>query len=164
MNADDLQKKVEEQILDSYEAMYRLAYTYVRNEEDALDIVQESVYKAIKYSGRVRQEAHIHTWLWRIVMNTAVDFIRKNSREIATDETHETGREDVYQDFDTLEALEILDEREKTIVVLRFFEDLKLDDIARILNENTSTVKTVLYRSLKKLRVRLTEGEMLYEG
>ena len=80
------------------------------------------------------------------------------------DETHETGREDVYQDFDTLEALEILDEREKTIVVLRFFEDLKLDDIARILNENTSTVKTVLYRSLKKLRVRLTEGEMLYEG
>ena len=122
------------------------------------------MYKAIKYSGRVRQEAHIRTWLWRIVMNTAVDFIRKNSREIATDETHETGREDVYQDFDTLEALEILDEREKTIVVLRFFEDLKLDDIARILNENTSTVKTVLYRSLKKLRVRLTEGEMLYEG
>ena len=164
MNADALQKKVEEQILDSYEAMYRLAYTYVRNEEDALDIVQDSVYKAIKYSGRVRQEAHIRTWLWRIVMNTAVDFIRKNSREIATDETHETGREDVYQDFDTLEALEILDEREKTIVVLRFFEDLKLDDIARILNENTSTVKTVLYRSLKKLRVRLTEGEMLYEG
>lgn len=41
---------------------------------------------------------------------------------------------------------------------------MKLDDIARILNENTSTVKTVLYRSLKKLRVRLTEGEMLYEG
>lgn len=112
----------------------------------------------------MRQEAHIRTWLWRIVRNTAVDFIRKNSREIATDETHETGREDVYQDFDTLEALEILDEREKTIVVLRFFEDLKLDDIARILNENTSTVKTVLYRSLKKLRVRLTEGEMLYEG
>ena len=103
----------------------------MRNEEDALDIVQESVYKAIKYSGRVRQEAHIRTWLWRIVMNTAVDFIRKNSREIATDETHETGREDVYQDFDTLEALEILDEREKTIVVLRFFEDLKLDQICQ---------------------------------
>ena len=95
MNADELQKRVEEQVLDSYEAMYRLAYTYVRNEEDALDIVQESVYKAIKYSGRVRQEAHIRTWLWRIVMNTAVDFIRKNSREIATDETRETGKEDV---------------------------------------------------------------------
>jgi len=48
MNTPSLQQKVEDQILDSYEAMYRLAYTYVRNEEDALDIVQESVYKAIK--------------------------------------------------------------------------------------------------------------------
>ncbi len=50
MNTETLQKKVEEQVLDSYEAMYRLAYTYVRNEEDALDIVQESVYKAMEYS------------------------------------------------------------------------------------------------------------------
>ena len=95
--------------LDVYK---RQAYTYLRNEEDALDIVQESVYKAIKYSGRVRQEAHIRTWLWRIVMNTAVDFIRKSSREIATDETQETVKEDIYQDFDTLESLNILDERD----------------------------------------------------
>ena len=164
MNAEAIQKKVEEQILDSYEAMYRLAYTYVKNEDDALDIVQESVYKAIKYAGRIRQEQHIRTWLWRIVMNTAVDFIRKNHREIAEEQMEDVGKEDVYQDFDTIEALEILDEREKTVVVLRFFEDQKLDDIARILNENTSTVKTVLYRSLKKLKIRLTEGEMLYEG
>ena len=164
MNAEAIQKKVEEQVLDSYEAMYRLAYTYVKNEDDALDIVQESVYKAIKYAGRIRQEQHIRTWLWRIVMNTAVDFIRKNHKEIAEEQMEDVGKEDVYQDFDTIEALEILDEREKTVVVLRFFEDQKLDDIARILNENTSTVKTVLYRSLKKLKIRLTEGEMLYEG
>ena len=164
MNAEAIQKKVEEHVLDSYEAMYRLAYTYVKNEDDALDIVQESVYKAIKYAGRIRQEQHIRTWLWRIVMNTAVDFIRKNHREIAEEQMEDVGKEDVYQDFDTIEALEILDEREKTVVVLRFFEDQKLDDIARILNENTSTVKTVLYRSLKKLKIRLTEGEMLYEG
>ena len=78
MNVETLQKKVEEQILDSYEDMYRLAYTYVRNEEDALDIVQESVYKAIKNSDRVRQEAFIKTWIWRIVVNTAVDFIRRH--------------------------------------------------------------------------------------
>ena len=54
MRAEALQKKVEEMVLDSYEAMYRLAYTYVRNEEDALDIVQESVYKAIKHSSSVK--------------------------------------------------------------------------------------------------------------
>lgn len=164
MKTASLQQKVEDQILDNYEAMYRLAYSYVRNEEDALDIVQESVYKAIKNAGKVQQEAYIRTWLWRIVMNTAVDLIRRRKNETGLEEAGETGKEDTYQDFDTLEALNILEPREKAVIVLRFFEDQKLEDIARMLQENTNTVKTILYRSLKKLRVELTEGELLYEG
>ena len=164
MKTVSLQQKVEDQILDNYEAMYRLAYSYVRNEEDALDIVQESVYKAIKNAGKVQQEAYIRTWIWRIVMNTAVDLIRSRKNESGLEEAGETGKEDTYQDFDTLEALKILEPREKAVIVLRFFEDQKLEDIARTLQENTNTVKTILYRSLKKLRVELTEGELLYEG
>ncbi len=164
MKTASLQQKVEDQILDNYEAMYRLAYSYVRNEEDALDIVQESVYKAIKNAGKVQQEAYIRTWIWRIVMNTAVDLIRSRKNETGLEEAGETGKEDTYQDFDTLEALKILEPREKAVIVLRFFEDQKLEDIARTLQENTNTVKTILYRSLKKLRVELTEGELLYEG
>ncbi|MCU6697910.1 sigma-70 family RNA polymerase sigma factor [Laedolimicola ammoniilytica] len=164
MKTVSLQQKVEDQILDNYEAMYRLAYSYVRNEEDALDIVQESVYKAIKNAGKVQQEAYIRTWIWRIVMNTAVDLIRSRKNETGLEEAGETGKEDTYQDFDTLEALKILEPREKAVIVLRFFEDQKLEDIARTLQENTNTVKTILYRSLKKLRVELTEGELLYEG
>jgi len=164
MKTASLQQKVEDQILDNYEAMYRLAYSYVRNEEDALDIVQESVYKAIKNAGKVQQEAYIRTWLWRIVMNTAVDLIRSRKNETGLEEAGETGKEDTYQDFDTLEALKILEPREKAVIVLRFFEDQKLEDIARTLQENTNTVKTILYRSLKKLRVELTKGELLYEG
>ena len=164
MKTVSLQQKVEDQILDNYEAMYRLAYSYVRNEEEALDIVQESVYKAIKNAGKVQQEAYIRTWIWRIVMNTAVDLIRSRKNETGLEEAGETGKEDTYQDFDTLEALKILEPREKAVIVLRFFEDQKLEDIARTLQENTNTVKTILYRSLKKLRVELTEGELLYEG
>ena len=164
MKTASLQQKVEDQILDNYEAMYRLAYSYVRNEEDALDIVQESVYKAIKNAGKVQQEAYIRTWSWRIVMNTAVGLIRSRKNETGLEEAGETGKEDTYQDFDTLEALKILEPREKAVIVLRFFEDQKLEDIARTLQENTNTVKTILYRSLKKLRVELTEGELLYEG
>ena len=163
MRKEALQKKIEETVLDSYEAMYRLAYTYVRREEDALDIVQESAYKAIKHAACVKQEAYIKTWLWRIVMNTAIDFIRKNQKEIAVDAFYEDVREDSYQDFDTIEALEVLTEKEKAVVVLRFFEDQKISEIAKVLHENTNTVKTILYRSLKKLRLKLTEGEPEYE-
>ncbi|NBH81838.1 sigma-70 family RNA polymerase sigma factor [bacterium C-53] len=158
MKTKSLQKKVENQIMDSYEAMYRLAYSYVQNENDALDIVQESVYKAIKNSASVTQEAYIKTWIWRIVINTAIDFIRKSQNEISVDAFHDKGQEDKYCDFDTIEALKALDEKEKTVIVLRFFEDRKLREIADILNENENTVKTVLYRGLKKLKIKLAEG------
>ena len=113
MRAEALQKKVEETVLSSYEAMYRLAYTYVRSEADALDIVQESVYKAIKHSSSVKKEAYIKTWLWRIVMNTALDFIRKSKKEIASDTFYEDGKEDSYQsqdveDYDRASKLEAI--------------------------------------------------------
>ena len=97
-------------------------------------------------------------------MNTALDFIRKNQKEVAVEDFYEAGREDSYQDFDTIEALKVLKKKKKTVVVLRFFEDQKLSEIARVLNENTNTVKTILYRSLRKLKLELTEGELGYEG
>lgn len=158
MRAEALQKKVEKTILDSYESMYRLAYTYVHSEEDALDIVQESVYKAMKHAASVKQETYIKTWILRIVINTALDFMRKNRKEIPVDTFYENGKEDIYQDFDTLAALNVLTEKEKAVVILRFFEEQKLDEIANALHENTNTVKTILYRSLKKLKVELTKG------
>jgi len=52
-----------------------------------------------------------------------------------------------------------LPEKYRTIVVLRYFEDLKIDEIAEILNENVNTVKTRLYKSLEILRVKLSECE-----
>lgn len=54
-------------------------------------------------------------------------------------------------------ALFELPDEERIIVELKYFEDMKLDDIATILNENVNTIKTRLYRSLKKLRIRLEE-------
>ena len=74
MQLEKMQKRVEEAVLDSYEAMYRIALTYVRDQEDALDIVQESVYKAIRNAGQVKNEQYIPTWICRIVINTAIDF------------------------------------------------------------------------------------------
>ena len=65
--------------------------------------------------------------------------------------------EDCYEDIDLKRALFELPDEERIIVELKYFEDMKLDDIATILNENVNTIKTRLYRSLKKLRIRLEE-------
>lgn len=167
MHREKMQKRIEEAVLDSYESMYRIALTYVRDQEDALDIVQESVYKAIRNAGQVKNERYIQTWICKIVINTAMDFLRKNQREIPLEELFELqneGKEDVYEDTDTLQALNILTERERAVIILRFFEDKKLEEIAVILNANLSTVKSLLYRSLAKLKIEIMEGELQYEG
>ena len=73
MKYPDISKAVEQEILASYEKLYRLAFSYVKNEQDAMDVVQESVYKAMKNASQIKEKKYIKTWLWRIVINTAVD-------------------------------------------------------------------------------------------
>ena len=162
-----MQQKVEDAVLNAYETMYRIAYTYVKNEEDALDIVQESAYKAIRNCEQAKKERYIQTWICRIVINTSMDFLRKTQREFPIEELYEVnepGITDQYEDFDMTKALNTLTERERAVVILRYFEDKKLEDIAYILNANLSTVKSLLYRSLKKLKLEMVEGELQYEG
>ena len=86
MHAKKMQQKVEDAVLNAYETMYRIAYTYVKNEEDALDIVQESAYKAIRNCEQVKKERYIQTWICRIVINTSMDFLRKTQREFIRSE------------------------------------------------------------------------------
>ncbi|MBR1692255.1 MAG: sigma-70 family RNA polymerase sigma factor [Lachnospiraceae bacterium] len=146
-----------EKVLDNYQKYYRLAYSYVHNESDALDIVQEGAYKAILNSHTLKKREFMETWIYRIMMNEAVLFIRKNRRSefVSLDELELRAKEDQYEDIDLARALDQLGEPEGTIIRLRFFEDMKLEDIAEIVGENLNTVKTKLYRTLKVLRISL---------
>lgn len=152
-----MRKLVEEKFLSDYEKYYRLAFSYVRNENDAMDIVQESAYKVMKEYKTLKKEEYLNTWIYRIVMNTALDFIRKRNKELIGVEDYDDFYEDVYIDFDVMDSLRRLDEKERAIIILRFFEDQKLDHIAEIIGDNVSTVKSKLYRALKKLKVELED-------
>lgn len=164
MNTPKMQQLVEQELLASYDSLYRLAFTYVKNESDAMDIVQESAYKAIRNAASVKNKAFIKTWLWRIAINTSIEFLRDKQREYSCEIPQEYGREDVYLDFDTMEALNVLNDKERAAVVLRYFEELKLQEIADALEENLNTTKSLLYRSLKKMKIKLTEGELCHES
>lgn len=159
MKSAKLQQQIENEILQSYQSLYRLAYNYVKNPDDAMDVVQESAYKAILHADEMRFRETVKGWLCRIVVNTALDLIRRRKRESLTEEIPETGREDTYENIDVMRALDTLDEREKTVVMLRFFQDMKLSEISSITGESLSSVKSILYRSLRKLKVKLTEGD-----
>ena len=137
-------------LTDNYEKYYRLAYSYMRNEDDALDVVQESAYRAIRDCGKVKNKDYLSTWIYRIVVNTALDLLRKKKKETLTEELPEIPVEDQYQETELRTILNQLDHKSKTIIILRY-----LEDIADILGDNLNTVKARLYRSLKKLRLNL---------
>ncbi len=67
--------------------------------------------------------------------------------------------EDQYRNFDLETAMEKLPNAYKTIIVLRFFEDLKISDIAEVLGENVNTVKTRLYKGLELLKIEMKEDD-----
>ena len=149
MNSQKMQQLVEQELLSSYDSLYRLAFTYVKNEADAMDIVQESSYRAIKNSSSVKNAAFIRTWIWRIVINTSLELLRRNQKEVSFDETPEYGTEDIYLDFDTIDALDILNEKERAVIVLRYFEERKLQEIADVLEENLNTTKAFCTAALE---------------
>ena len=142
-------------LTDNYEKYYRLAYSYMRNEDDALDVVQESAYRAIRDCRKVRNKDYLSTWIYRIVVNTALDMLRRKKKENITEELPEIPVEDQYQDLELRTVLNQLDDKSRTIILLRYVEELKLEDIADLVGDNLNTVKARLYRSLKKLRLNL---------
>ncbi|MBH7538273.1 sigma-70 family RNA polymerase sigma factor [Clostridioides difficile] len=152
--------KVEKYIIDNKDSFYRIAYSYTKNEEDALDVVQEAMYKALYSVENIKEVNYIKTWFYKILVRTSIDFIRKNRKYnnmTDIDLIDDTGEYDKYTDLDLRRALEELPIEYKSIIILRFFEDLKIEEVAIILDENVNTVKTRLYTALKKLKLKIEE-------
>ena len=154
MNSN-IQAAAEKLLLENYESYYRLAYSYVRNESDALDIVQESACRAITECGSVKNPEYLSTWLYRIVINTALDFIRKYRREETTDSLPDPVWEDRYSDPDLISLVMALDEKSRTDSrALRGQEaGRNCPDLRRKFKYTIH--KARLYRALKKLRLDL---------
>ncbi|MCU6791593.1 RNA polymerase sigma factor [Paenibacillus sp. WQ 127069] len=148
-------------ITDHKENVYRLAYSYVKNKEDALDIVQDSIYKALTSIELLNKPEAVKSWFYRIVVYTSLDFLRKQKKvQIVDEETIESyspGTADIYPDIDLEQTLDNLPHKYRSVIVLRYFEDLKIEEVADILNENVNTIKTRLYQALQILRVTMND-------
>lgn len=149
-------------LLEKYDQYYRLAYSYIHNDADACDIVQNGAYKALRGSGTLKNAAYAETWVYRIMLNECFRHLRQ-PRKYSYESMQETGFELSYTEdncdkIDLRRALDALPEKDKAVVILRYFEDRKLEEIAAILEENVNTVKSRLYRSIKKLRDHLEDS------
>lgn len=153
---------IEQIILEKYNHYFRMAVCYTHNEADACDIVQTGAYKALRSSHTLKSPEYAETWVYRIMLNECFRHLKHPS--VLSYETMEEeqgfapGREDTYENIDLRRALDTLPAQDKAIVILKYFEDRKLEEIAEILDENVNTVKSRLYRSLKKLRDTLSDN------
>lgn len=149
-------------LIDSMqERIYRIAYSYVRNKDDALEIVQETVFKAYISINKLQQPQYFRTWLTKIAVNCALDFIRKSKKIVYVDKEPEGSyvSKPIEDSIDLQEALGELDEKSRMILVMRYFEDLPIKEIAWALDMPVSSIKTVIYRGLEKLKVNMKGSE-----
>lgn len=155
-----LQEELEKNLMEHYEKYYRFAYGYVRNQEDALDIIQDSAYKIIKNQGKLRGRQQMESWIYSIIRNTALDFLKKKKREFPMEDEvlyDMAGAQEMDEPDDTFyDMVRCLNEEEYTVVTLRYVEERKLEEIADISGEKVNTVKSRLYRALGKLRASMS--------
>ena len=158
-------EKLETYVTENINKIYRLAFSYVKNEHDAEDIVNESVRKALDGIEQLRNEEFLGTWFFRIVINTSNTYLKSKSKLIYLDEIVESSltTEDKYQDTDLYDAVMKLDSKYRIVIILKFYEDMTIERISEVSDETISTVKTKLYKALKKLRLEIDKEDMLDE-
>lgn len=158
-----------EQLISSVrQKLYRTAYAYVRNEQDALDIYQETIYTAYVSLKTLKKPESFTSWITKILVFKAIDFIRKESRHFSTGDEKifaeliapENG-DFILHSMDLSEAFKFLNTTVKTIILLRYYHDLSIKEIAMIMNSPEGTVKSHLNRAKKELRPILKEGYLL---
>lgn len=167
----------EQLIISHQKKAFNIAYRILGNLEDANDVTQEALIKAYRGIKNFNGKSSFSTWLYAIVNNTCMDFIRKNRKTKLTylDREYETEESSykiqVHGDNETPE--EVLEKKEvqkiihdcinklsyehRRIVVLRDIEQLSYSEIAEILNCSEGTVKSRISRARKNLRILIEE-------
>lgn len=136
--------------------LYKTALSFLRNEEEALDAVQEVTYRAYKNRKKLKEPIFFKTWLIRIMINYCNDQLKRQKRVVHNEEmillqgvTHN------QTVMELKDAMQDLDDRSREILTLKYFHDLKIKEIAETLQCPEGTVKTWLNKALKALRENL---------
>ena len=157
------ERELEAFIREHQDDFYRLAFNYVKNADEAMDVIQEAAIKAFVHLSSLRDTQNMKAWFYRILVNECLTWLRKSKRLYVVPgeffEGIQNGEhtEKFDENLDLYKAILRLDAKLKTVVLLRFFEGMKLEEIASVTNTRLSTVKTRLYRALRELKSVLEE-------
>ncbi|MEM7183950.1 MAG: sigma-70 family RNA polymerase sigma factor [Spirochaetota bacterium] len=157
------------------ERLFRKAKSMVKDDDDAEDIVQDSMISGYKSINKFRAEAGVYTWLYRIVVNKSKDLLTKRKKEsekpieenenqfidnrVSYEKKLELSEESNY----LISKINELDEIYRQVIELRYFEEMSYADISKVLNCNVGTVKSRLFKAkelLKHIILKDKKGEI----
>lgn len=135
-----------------YKDLYRLAYYYMGNAQDAEDVVSETVLKAYEKFSFLRKKESFRAWIFKILVNQCMTQLRKKSAKETTELMQEPSFEPKLEDgIVTKDLLSILSKEERQIVALSVFGGYRGEEIAKLVHMKHGTVRTKYRRALKKL-------------
>lgn len=141
--------------------LYKIAYSYVKDEEKALDILQESIYKGFLNIKKLKSPDFFKTWITKILINESINIIRKDSKVSYLDEDTPLICNEksisTEERLDLYDAIDNLKETYKTVIILKYFNDKTIEDIAYTMDIPSNTVKSHLRRAKEVLSKILKE-------
>lgn len=141
--------------------LYKIAYTYFKNKDEASDAVQDSILIAYKNIRNLKENGKFNSWITTILVNRCRDILRRSKKiqfEEYTDITFNSGHRmpDDYSrvdaNIDILDSLREIDEKYRDVITLKYLGDYRISEISKILDIPEGTVKSRLNAGLKKLR------------
>lgn len=156
-------------LVDRYkDLVFTLALKTLKNREEAEEVAQDSFIKIYKSIGTFKGESKFSTWLYKVTYNSCLDRLKRNKREsnvVPIDEFNErqlVAVENVLNAIDEKERNQTIQEclqelpgEDSFLLTLYYFEELSLEEIAKIVGIKTNHIKVKLYRGRKKLAVIL---------
>ncbi len=152
-------------LVDRYQqAVFNVALRMVNRYEDAQDIAQTVFLKAYRNLGGYKAEYKFFSWIYRMVINESINFLDRRRSTESLEDIHVSSEPDPHVSLETAElnrslesAIAALSPEHRVVIILRHFEDLSYDEIARILRIPEKTVKSRLFSARRRLRETLIE-------
>ncbi len=141
--------------------LYKTAYSYTKNKEDALEIIQECTYRAMINIGKLKKPSYFKTWITRIVINCSLDIINKGNTICSLNDEEKIAVMDtnisLEEKLDLYNAIDLLRDNYKTVIILKYFNDMTIENISKVMEIPENTVKTYLKRAKDSLSKILRE-------
>ena len=155
-----------ELIIMHQEYLYKLAYMYTKNEQDALDAVQECAMRAMISMDKLREPQYFKTWITRILINSIYRAQQKYRNSSPFEDYNEAAPEQtlsIEEKTDLYDAIDLLPPVYKTVVILQYFQGIKIKDIAEVMGIPTGSVKAYLHRAREVLKRQLEDEDRAVE-